>query len=293
MSTETTGTTETFVEVDGARTRLLTAGPADAPVVVLVHDGAWGASADVTWGGLLPLVAEGHRVLAPDLLGFGGTAKIVQLDSSPYEFRARHLFALLDELGVREKAHFVGNSFGGSLVLQATTRPEWAARMASAISVSGTGGPWRSAKAGAELGHYDGTEADMRRLMTALVDDFPGFDEQIRRRMRWAAEPGHYASMVAPHSPVPDALRRERPVSGYPADLKGTGVPTLLIGGARDDLVEPGWMDHLTEVEPEIRTAWLPTKHSPNISHPEQTWAVLERFLHEGVAGGVGDVEHP
>jgi len=276
--------TETFVQVDGAWTRLLTDGPADAPVVVLVHDGAWGASADVTWGAMLPFVASGHRVVAPDMLGFGGTAKIVQLDSSPYEFRIRHLFALLDELGIDEKVHFVGNSFGGSLVLQATTRPEWAARMASATSISGTGGPWRSAKAQAELGRYDGTEADMRRLVAVLVDDFPGKDEQVRERVRWAAVPGHYASMVAPHTPVPDALRRERPVSNYPADLKGTGVPTLLITGEHDDLVEPGWMDHLTDVEPAIHTAWLPTMHSPNISHPEQTWAVLELFLHEGIA---------
>jgi hypothetical protein len=68
-----------------------------------------------------------------------------------------------------------------------------------------------------------------------LTGDFPGRDEQVRERMRWAAEPGHYASMVAPHTPVPDALRRERPVSSYPAGLKGTGVPTLLIAGERDD----------------------------------------------------------
>jgi pimeloyl-ACP methyl ester carboxylesterase len=161
------------------------------------------------------------------MLGFGGMAKIVQFDSSPYEFRARHLFALFDEPGIDEKAHFVGNSFGGSLVLEATTRPEWAARMASATSISGTGGSWHSTKTRAELGRYDGTEADMRRLMAMLVDDFPGKDEQVRARVRWAAVPGHYASMVAPHTPAPHALRRERPVSSYPADLKGTGVPTL------------------------------------------------------------------
>jgi pimeloyl-ACP methyl ester carboxylesterase len=117
---------------------------------------------------------EHYILVAPDMLGFGGMAKIVQFDSSPYEFRARHLFALFDEPGIDEKAHFVGNSFGGSLVLQATTRPEWATRMASATSISGTGGPWHSTKTRAELGRYDGTEADMRRLMAMLVDDFPG-----------------------------------------------------------------------------------------------------------------------
>jgi pimeloyl-ACP methyl ester carboxylesterase len=271
--------TESFVDVAGAKTRVLTEGRPDAPVVVLVHDGAWGASADVTWGALLPLVAADHFVIAPDMLGFGGTAKVVQLDSSPYEFRTRHIFALLDQLGITRPAHFVGNSFGGSLVLQATTRPEWAVRMASATSISGTGGPWRTAKAQAELGHYDGTEPDMRRLVSVLVDDFAGTHKQVLDRMHWAAQPGHYAAMLAPHTAVPAVLRSERPASNYPADLKGAGVPILVITGERDDLVEPGWTANLTEIEPAIQTALLPTMHSPNISHAALTWGELEPFL--------------
>lgn len=273
--------TETFLDVEGARTRVLLDGPPEAQAVVLLHDGAWGASADVSWGSILPLAAVDYRVIAPDMLGFGGTAKIVQLDASPYALRIHHLFATLDMLGITGKAHLVGSSFGGSLVLQGSTEPGRAARMASATSISGTGGPWRTAKAHSELGHYDGTEGDMRRVLAALVDDFDGMDDQVRDRMRWASEPGHYASMVAPHTAPPAPLRSERPASSYPAGLEATGVPTLLITGERDDLVEPGWQDHLTEVEPSIRTALLPTMHLPNISHPVQTWAVLKGFFDE------------
>lgn len=65
-----------FVEVpdrvDGAALRMhyLAAGPVDAPRVVLVHgfpDTAYG------WRDVLPALVEDHRVLAPDLRGYGGT----------------------------------------------------------------------------------------------------------------------------------------------------------------------------------------------------------------------------
>jgi pimeloyl-ACP methyl ester carboxylesterase len=46
------------------------AGPADAPVVVLLHgfpDFSYG------WRGVIPLLSEDYRVLVPDLRGYGGT----------------------------------------------------------------------------------------------------------------------------------------------------------------------------------------------------------------------------
>ncbi|MBF4161573.1 alpha/beta fold hydrolase [Nocardioides acrostichi] len=269
------------LEVNGFVTRYLTAGPSDAPVVLLVHDGAWGASAEVTWGEMMPLVARRYRVIAPDMLGFGGSAKAVQLDQSPYEFRARHLLALLDALEIDRPVHTIGNSFGGSVLLQAQTSPRWAPRFASVTSISGTGGPWRSARALSELGHFDGTAEDMRRILELVIDPYEGMEQQIADRLQWAAQPGHYASVVAPHTAVPETLRTERPPSTYPADLDGTGVPTLLVYGSRDDLVEPDWMERIVKEAPEVRTATLDTMHSPNISHPDLTWATIEPFLAE------------
>ena len=55
---------------------------AGAPVIVLLHDGAWGASADVTWDRTLSFIPDDLRVIAPDLLGFGGSDKVVFLDRS-------------------------------------------------------------------------------------------------------------------------------------------------------------------------------------------------------------------
>ncbi|MFJ6939578.1 alpha/beta fold hydrolase [Streptomyces sp. NPDC101132] len=80
------------------------------PVVVLLHSGVcdrrmWEPQAAA-------LVAAGHRVLRPDLRGYGRTPAA----SGPYR-DADDVLALLDSLGIREAA-FVGASFGGRVALE-------------------------------------------------------------------------------------------------------------------------------------------------------------------------------
>jgi pimeloyl-ACP methyl ester carboxylesterase len=269
---------QTTVGVNDLETRVLYGGPTDAPTVVFLHDGAWGASADVTWGGVLPAASYDFRVIAPDLLGFGGTAKVVRLDQSPFGFRIRHLFALLDKLEVAEPVHLVGNSFGGSVALRALTDHSVAGRIASVTTISGTGGPWRSA-ASAQLGSFDGSTEDIRRIVDLLCGDFPGSAEQAQARYRWAAVPGHYQGMLAPHVPAPASLTPARPEDPYPRSLAGVRVPVLLFECTEDPLVEPGWTDHLLEVLPHARVVSGPWRHAPNITHPAETWRILQEFL--------------
>lgn len=270
---------ENVVVVNDLETRYLSGGP-ERPegTVVLLHDGAWGASAEVTWGGLLPYAATRYRVIAPDLLGFGGSAKAIRLDQSPFGFRIRHLWALLDQLGVDEPVHLVGNSFGGSVALRAMTDPRSAARIASVTTISGTGGPWRS-ETGAELGRFDGTLADIRRIVGLLCGEAPGLEEQVQARHRWAVAPGHYSSVMAIHQPLPEALRVARPEDPYPGSLAGTTIPLLLVAGTADVLVDQAWTRHLRELVPHAEVAELPYRHAPNITHPEETWRVLDAFL--------------
>ncbi|WP_256794516.1 alpha/beta fold hydrolase [Terrabacter sp. Ter38] len=269
---------EKTVVINDLETRYLSGGPDDAPTVVFLHDGAWGASSDVTWGGVLPLAAEGFRVVAPDLLGFGGSAKAIRLDQSPFGFRLRHVFALLDHLGVAGPVHLVGNSFGGSLALRALTDPSLRDRIASVATISGTGGPWRT-EAAAQLGPFDGTEADARRIVDLLCDDFDGIDAQVAARSRWAAAPGHFGCMMAIHQPVPEPLQGPRPADPYPGSLAGVETPVLLFECTEDPLVEAGWTAHLRALLPEAHVVELPRRHAPNISHPAQMWAALAEFL--------------
>lgn len=62
-----------YIDLDGLRMHYVDEGPADAPPVLLLHG-------EPSWSYLYrhmipPLVAAGHRVVAPDLIGFGKSDK--------------------------------------------------------------------------------------------------------------------------------------------------------------------------------------------------------------------------
>ena len=84
----------------------------DGPVLVLVHGIA--GSSD-TWLPIMPLLAEDYRVIAPDLLGHGESAK-PRGDYSLGAY-ASGIRDLLTVLGV-DRATFVGHSLGGGVAMQ-------------------------------------------------------------------------------------------------------------------------------------------------------------------------------
>ena len=99
-----------YVELHGERVAYRDAGSGE--VVVLIH-GMGGSSA--TWQALTPLLAKRYRIIAPDLLGHGQSAK-PRTDYSLGAFAAG-LRDLLDELGI-SRATIVGHSLGGGVAMQ-------------------------------------------------------------------------------------------------------------------------------------------------------------------------------
>ena len=101
-----------------------TGAPADAdgPPVLLLHGSGPGVTALANWRPVIPALSAARRVIAPDQLGFGGTAT-----GEPRRFgRAawtEHALALLDTLGV-PAVDIIGNSMGGAIALSmAAARP--------------------------------------------------------------------------------------------------------------------------------------------------------------------------
>lgn len=96
--------------------------------VMLLHGSGPGVSAFANWRHTMPaLVAAGHRVIAPDQLGFGRT---VPPEGHEYDLDSwvDHAVGVLDALGL-ERVGVVGNSFGGAVALALASRyPQRVAR---------------------------------------------------------------------------------------------------------------------------------------------------------------------
>jgi len=111
------------------RVHYLDEGPADAAPVLLMHG-------EPSWSYLYrhmipPLVAAGHRVIAPDLVGFGRSDKPTEQDDYTY---ARHVEwmrqLLFDRLDLRDITFF-GQDWGGLVGLRLVTLdPDRYARVA-------------------------------------------------------------------------------------------------------------------------------------------------------------------
>ena len=114
------------IDVAGVATALIDTGPppgpAAAPPVLLLHGSGPGVTAAANWRPVIPALSADRRVIAPDQLGFGGTAT-----GEPRSYgRAawtEHALALLDTLGLGT-VDVIGNSMGGAIALSvAVARP--------------------------------------------------------------------------------------------------------------------------------------------------------------------------
>ena len=126
-----------YVEVgDGLRVAYIDEGPRDAPPILLLHG-------EPSWSFLYrkmipPLVAAGHRCVAPDLVGFGRSDK--PADRADYTYQ-RHVDwmaeVVFDRLDLRDITFF-GQDWGGLIGLRLVAAdPERFAR----VVVSNTGLP--------------------------------------------------------------------------------------------------------------------------------------------------------
>lgn len=102
-------------ENDGVRIAFLDTGPRDGFPVLLIH--GFASTAHVNWvhtGWVRVLAEAGHRVIALDNRGHGGSDKLHNPAFYTPELMASDGMALLDHLGIGE-AHVMGYSMGARL----------------------------------------------------------------------------------------------------------------------------------------------------------------------------------
>lgn len=268
------GVASRYVMAGGVRTHYLEAGEGEP--LILLHSAEFGGRAEFSWRYTMgALAAGGYRVLAPDMVGFGRTEKLFNF-SDRAGFRVRHIRDFMEVLCV-ESAHFMGNSFGGSILQTVAGQAEPAWRMRSIISVSG-GGHAPDNDARKVLTHYDGSRDGMRAILQVLFWDARWWSEEIvEEHWRASIEPGAWEAVAAPRLAPPGQEKGFGSERGDPGNIR---VPVLIVGGDHDMLREPGvWEDLHQRIPDSELHVFSPARHCPHIEFADEFNALALDFL--------------
>jgi pimeloyl-ACP methyl ester carboxylesterase len=260
--------------VDGLRTHFLEAGAGEP--VVLLHGGEFGASAEISWEETIAALAQRYHVFAPDMLGFGESAKVVDFTDGR-GLRIRHIARFCALLGI-ESAYFVGNSMGAVNLLADATADHPVLPVRAMVTICG-GGRIQAGEHMQALYDFDATLPAMRRIVTALFASpaYPADEDYVRRRFDSATAPGAWEAIAAARFRRPDS-----PPPPGPGDrpFERIRVPTLVVEGGADKLLPPGWAAELAARIPDARSAVVEgAGHCPQLERPEAVNALLLDFL--------------
>ena len=274
---------EQNIDIGGLPVRYLTAG--EGPSLVLLH--ALGESA-LDWQWALPELARTHRVYAPDLSGFGYSAK-PSADYSP-AFFTRFVGDYLDALEL-EHATVIGNSLGGLIALRlALSEP---ARV-TALGLVDSAGLGREVTYALRLptlpGYGEATTiwgktpfgaAQRTWLRVPLL-----FARPERVPTEWSEEQSRLAQLPGFTEAVIAALRAQVNFEGQREvlldQLPQLQMPTLIIWGASDRIFPKSQAQEAIGRLKQGSLEIIPDcGHLPHIERPDDFLAALGPFLKE------------
>ena len=263
-----------FVDVDGIRTHYFDIGA--GPLVVLLHSGEFGGSAELSWEYNLEALSARFRVVAPDWLGYGLTDKLFDF-ADMWTRRVRHLTRFLEVLQIA-RAHFIGNSMGAGMLVTVAARSPCPWPIKRMVIASG-GGVQPQNAARETLNGYDGTREHMQRIIETLFvrNDLRADPEYLERRFQSASVPGAWECTAASRFRMPG-----RPSSGPPRPASYATIPfeTLLVVGAQDSLREPGYALPMAREIPRCQILTLERAgHCPHIDQPDAFNKAVTAFL--------------
>jgi 2-hydroxymuconate-semialdehyde hydrolase len=261
--------------VDGLATSYLEAGHGDP--VILLHGGEFGVSAEIGWERTIPALAAKYRVLAPDMLGFGKSAKVLDFNDGR-GMRIRHIARFCETLDV-DSAHFVGNSMGAINLLVDATSESPVLPMRSLVAICGGGEIQRNQHMEA-LYDYDASVPAMRRIVGALFHDpsYAADDDYVGRRHESSIAPGAWEALAAARFRRPGAPPPPSPSSKRAYER--VTVPALVVEGRCDKLLPPGWAKEIADQIPLGRSAVVDAAgHCPQIEQASIVSELLLEFL--------------
>ena len=219
-----------MIDVKGVKTNVHDIG-SGAPVM-LIHGSGPGVTAWANWRLAMPELAKNHRVIAPDMLGFGYTERPASSLCNVDRW-INHTIDLLDVLGI-ERTDLIGNSFGGGLALALAIRfPQRVRRLALMGSV---GVPFKLTPGLNAVWGYEPSLQTMKGLLDVFAYDRNLVtDELAVLRYEASIRPGFqesFSSMFpAPRQRWVDALESKE------SDIRALTHETLILHGREDQVI--------------------------------------------------------
>lgn len=221
-----------YIETCGYQTNVHDLG--SGPAILFLHGSGAGVSGYANWRGLMPIMQDKYRVVVIDEIGFGYTETPPDFEFKFMDSWNEQAIAVLDKLGI-EKAHLVGNSFGGSIALQLAAKyPDRVDR----VVLMGSGGvPFKVRPELVKLWGYEPSVENMKEMISLMAFNQDLVTDDIAE-MRYKAtiRPG---VMETFQRVFPPPYQRWLDAQCLPvADIRSIEHQTLIIHG-RDDRVVP------------------------------------------------------
>ncbi|NNL70626.1 MAG: alpha/beta fold hydrolase [Acidimicrobiia bacterium] len=267
----------------------------DGPLMVLVH-GLGGSH--LNWLHVGHRLAERHRVLAPDLAGFGLTPPAGR--RTTVQANQRLLAEFMDATSPGEPVVLVGNSMGGLIsILQAAAHPTRIAALAlinPALPLADTGSinvftlqrlfvPLIPGVGEAAMGRYYARvdpEQQLDETLAAVTADPSTVPRagraanlemiRLRKEMDWAVP-----SFLQASRSIARVLARRRT---FVKTLESIACPVMLVHGEEDRIVSPASAQWAHQHRPDWRLELMPgVGHVPQAEAPDRLVALIEHFL--------------
>ncbi|MFF4903203.1 alpha/beta fold hydrolase [Streptomyces sp. NPDC001068] len=245
MTGETALPTLREATYDTGRQRIFTVEAGSGPAVLLLHGGGPGTTGLSSFVRNIGELARNHRVIVPDLPGYGRSTKGVD-SADPFGYLADGIRTLLDTLGL-DRAHLVGHSYGGACALRlALDTPDRVGRMVLAAPGGiGTTRALPTSGVNRLLGYYTG-DGPSRLKLTEFIRHYLVFDDAditdaaIEERYRASLDPEILAAPPLRRPSGRGALRTiwRMDLTRDPR-LTRLPVPTLLVWGSADKVNRP------------------------------------------------------
>jgi len=261
--------------VDGHRLAYHEAG--QGPPVLLLHGIP---TSSLLWRDVMATLARRRRVVAPDLLNYGRSAKPARADVS-INAQARLMLGLMDALGLR-RVDLVAHDIGGGVAqLMAVRRPERIAKLALANTVCFDSWPIPEFKPLQEPGAEDGMSLDdflgmMRGFLPKGVHRPEALGEEAVEMMLapWSDEAGKRALFRNFRRLNPEYTRA---VAG---ELETLPHPSLILWGRHDPFQKLAYGEKLAATIPDARLEVIENAaHWIMAEKPGEVAERLEAFL--------------